>query len=76
MTKHSSLKYIDVPMNTSQDWNTLPKRIPKAQLKRVNNIEEIEKIYNRKKQTKLEPGRRNSVYEITFTINTGKRCMH
>ena len=43
MTKHSSLKYIDVPMNTPQDWNTLPKRIPKAQLKRVKNIEKIEK---------------------------------
>ena len=43
MTKNSSLKYIDVPTNKPQDWNTLPKRIPKAQLKRVNNIEEMKK---------------------------------
>ena len=43
MTKKSSLKYIDVPMNKPQDWNTIPKRIPKVQLKRVINIEEMGK---------------------------------
>ena len=44
LTKNSGLKYIDVTRNTPKDWNTIPKRIPKDQLKRVNNIEEIEKI--------------------------------
>ena len=59
MTKNSSLKYIDVPTNKPQDWNTLPKRIPKAQLKRVKNIEKIEN-HNRKQYTTLDQGEENS----------------
>ena len=48
MTKNSSLQYIDVLMNKPHDWNVIPKRFSKAQLKRVNNIEEM-KNHNRKK---------------------------
>ena len=37
-------------MNRPQDWNTIPKHIPKAQLRRVNNIDEIEKKIETNKQ--------------------------
>ena len=44
MTTNNGLKFIDVLLNKPQDWNTIPIRILKAQLRRVNNIDEIEII--------------------------------
>ena len=42
VNQHSSLNHIDVHIVTLVDWNKSPKNIPPEQLKRIDNIDEME----------------------------------
>ena len=51
---NSSLTYIDVPKDYPKNWNDVPKYLPATSLRRVDNIEEMEKIINERNVQHLQ----------------------
>ena len=51
---NSSLTYIDVPKDYPKNWNDVPKHLPATSLRRVDNIEEMEKIINERNVQHLQ----------------------
>ena len=54
----SNINYIDIPKDTSMDWNEIPKKLPKEEWKRIEDLVMVEKYIIERNRRHLNQAQR------------------